>query len=219
MHINNSDKKVMYYPGNKIEAIIFDLGGVILNIDLTGTFKKFKALGIGPDQEAHEIIKNHNIFNRFEIGELRPESFRNEIRKISHNHFENPDFDEIWNSMILDFPEENIRFLESIRTKYRTFLMSNTNLIHYHHYSKILHAQFGYTKLDDLFEKAYYSHTSGMRKPHRDFFTHILTENGLKAENTLFIDDFEENITAAGQIGLKTVHLINGRKLTDLLLS
>jgi putative hydrolase of the HAD superfamily len=207
----------MNLNGNKITAIIFDLGGVILNIDLHEPFERLKTLlGVGLQQNGLHIIKNNDIFLRFEIGAISPVEFRNELRKISTKSFDDDEFDKVWNSIILDYPEDNVRFLENIKSRYRTFLMSNTNEIHYDYYSKTLNHHFGYKDLGELFEKAYYSHSSGMRKPNNNFFEYILKENDLKAENTLFIDDFAENIEAANKLGFNTIHLINGMRISDI---
>jgi len=201
---------------NNIEAVIFDLGGVIVNIDINAGFQRFKSIGIGLDQEPHHIIKNNDVFLRYEVGQISTEVFRDELRKISNQNFKDFEFDEAWNSIIKDFPIENISFLKRLKTEYRTFLMSNTNELHIKHCSQKLSDNFDCNKFDDLFEKVYYSHTSGMRKPNNDFFEHILNENGLKAENTLFVDDFIENIETANQLGIKTFHITNGCKIVDL---
>jgi len=206
----------MNFNGNKIEAIIFDLGGVILNIDIVSGFQNFKSIGIGLDQEPHYIIKNNDVFLKYEVGEISTEVFRDELRKIAHNNFKDEEFDFAWNSILQDFPTENIRFLENLKSKYRTFLMSNTNPMHIGSCSKKLRESFGYNSLADLFEKAYYSHTSGMRKPHSEFFELILQENCLNPETTLFVDDFIENIETAQKLGLQTYHIDNGRKILDL---
>jgi len=207
----------MNFDLKKIDALIIDLGGVILDIDIEGTFDKFKSLGIGPDQPALKLIKENKIFTGFERGEFTPVQFRNEVRKISSSEFSDEEFDEIWNSMILSYPKDRIAALEEFRFKYRTFLMSNTNEIHYHFYSKVLNDSFGYEHLDELFEKAYYSHTSGIRKPDPKFFELILKENNLKAETTLFVDDFIENIEAAQSLNIQTHHISNGSSLVDLI--
>lgn len=207
----------MNFDLRKIDALIIDLGGVILDIDIEGTFDKFKQLGIGPGQSGLQQIKENKIFTSFEKGMFTPQQFRNEIRKVSKAQFSDDEFDEIWNSMILFYPVDRITALEKLRVKYRTFLMSNTNEIHFHFYSKMLSQSFGYDYLDDLFEKAYYSHTSGMRKPDLDFFRHILKENNLSAEKTLFVDDFIENIEAAKSLNINTYHVSNGHSLVDLL--
>ncbi len=206
----------MNFDLKKIDALIIDLGGVILDIDVEGTFTKFKNLGIGPGKPGLDLITKNNIFTGFEIGKYTPEQFRNEVRKVSSSEFSDEKFDEIWNSMILTFPTDRISAIEKFKVKYRSFLMSNTNEIHYHFYSKVLNDNFEYENLDKLFEKAYYSHTSGMRKPDPKFFEHILDENNLKPEHTLFIDDFIENIEAAQSLNIKTYHISNGQSLVDL---
>jgi glucose-1-phosphatase len=206
----------MNFNGNKIEAIIFDLGGVIVNIDIEGGFRNFQSIGIGLEEHPLHIIKNNDVFLRYELGQISTEDFREELKKISNQKFEDIEFDEVWNSIIRDFPLANIRFLEDLKTKCRTFLMSNTNQLHVDSCAHKLKENFGYEGLDDLFEKVYYSHTSGMRKPNQDFFEHILHENGLIAGQTLFVDDFIENIETAKHLGINTFHITNGRKILDL---
>jgi len=199
-----------------IDNIIFDLGGVILEIDLNIIKKGFMSLGFSNSESGIELFKHNPIFNKFEKGEIKPHVFCNEIRKACPKPFSDTRFYEIWNSVILDFPKENIQLLESLHKKYRTFLLSNTNETHYDYYTKILNKKFGIEKLDNLFDKAYYSHTSGMRKPDTEFFELLLHENNLNPERTLFIDDFIENIEAAKSLGIKTVHL-TGFNLMDTL--
>ncbi len=198
----------------EINNIIFDLGGVILEIDIKSAFNKFSQMGISSDKGFGKI-KNNDLFKAYEIGALSTEEFRNEIRKGSKSAFDTNHFDKIWNSIILNYPAENILILENLKPRYRTFLMSNTNELHYLHYNNILHDKYGYQNLDQLFEKTYYSHTSKMRKPESRFFKLILSENNLEPEKTLFIDDFIENIEAADLLGIKTLHLKDGNKLID----
>ena len=117
--------------------------------------------------------------------------------------------------MIIDFPVERIRLLENLKKHYRTFLLSNTNEIHLLSYSALLKRLHG-VELDSLFEKAYYSHLIGLRKPKPDIFEYVLKQQGLKAKETLFIDDLEENIKAAQRVGLQTYLLQAPETLIDL---
>ncbi len=199
----------------EISNIIFDLGGVILDIDIKGVYSKFVQIGIETEYNGFGQFQNNKIFKNYEIGALSTEEFKNEIRKAAKPDFNIQTFDSIWNSIILNYPKENIRILENLKPKYRTFLMSNTNELHYNYYTEILHKEYGYKNLDQLFEKAYYSHTTKMRKPDACFFELILRENNLDPENTLFIDDYIENIEAAASLGIKTLHLKDGYKLAN----
>lgn len=201
---------------NNIDNIIFDLGGVILEIDLDFIKKGFMSLGFSDLESSFEKFKHTQIFEKFEKGLIKPQVFRNEIRESCPKPFSDIQFDEIWNSVILNYPNENIQLLKTLREKYATFLLSNTNEIHYDFYTEILKKKFGIKTLDLLFKKAYFSHTSGMRKPDTEFFELVLHENNLIPEKTLFIDDFNENIQAAKSIRIKTI-LLKDFNLTDTL--
>ncbi len=198
-----------------IDNIIFDLGGVILEIDLNIIKKGFMSLGFNDLESSFEIFKHNQIFETFEKGQIEPQVMRNEIRKACPSSFSDKQFDTIWNSVIVNYPKKNIELLRDLHEKYNTFLLSNTNQIHYDFYTEILKNEFGIEKLDVLFNKAYYSHTSGMRKPNPAFFELVLNENNLKPEQTLFIDDFIENIEAAASLGINTIHL-TGFNLTNI---
>ena len=192
-----------------IENIIFDLGGVILKIDLDMVKTGFISLGFKDLESDFELFKQNLIFEKFEKGQIEAQVFRNEIRKACPKPFSDKQFDEVWNSMLHDFPKRNIKLLQQLKTKYNIFLLSNTNAIHYKYYTNKLNEQFGLESLDLLFNKAYYSHISGLRKPDIHFFNLLLEENKLIAEQTLFIDDLAENISAAQNMGIKTIHLTN----------
>ena len=200
---------------NNIEAVIFDLGGVILDIDIDKIKLGFKSLGFEQLEKSFELFKQNQTFEKFERGEISPQDFRNEIRKACPKPFSDSRFNTVWNSILLNYPSRNIALLKEVKNNYRTFLLSNTNQIHYEYYTKMLNDNFKIKKLDDLFEKAYYSHTSGLRKPNLEFFKRVINENNLEASKTVFIDDFPENIAAAKQLGIKTI-LLNGIKLNNV---
>jgi len=198
-----------------VENIIFDLGGVILNIDIKTAIDNFIKMGISPNQKELNPISSVKLFMDYEVGAISSQDFKDEISKIAKTGVSNEDFINIWNAIILNYPAENIKILEEIKLKYRTFLMSNTNEMHHIHYSNILQTEYGYKSLDELFEKVYFSHISKMRKPEIRFFELLISENNLNPEKTLFIDDFIENIEAAKLLGIKTLHLSDGKELKD----
>jgi len=83
-------------------------------------------------------------------------------------------------------------------------LLSNINPIHYGYIMDYLKQEFGFENNDHLFEKTYYSHFVGLRKPDSAFFEKVLNENGLVAEETLFIDDIAANLEPAKALGIQT---------------
>ena len=102
--------------------------------------------------------------------------------------------DHAWNSLLVGVPKGNHELLLSLKSKYRTFLLSNINPIHYNHIMNYLKNDFGFEGNDHLFEKVYYSHLIGKRKPNAEIFEQVLTENNLDPAETLFIDDSPQHI-------------------------
>ena len=202
-------QKIIFKPYRhlNIKNIIFDLGGVIINIDYHLTIEAFKKLGFNNFDTVFTQASQLGIFDQLDKGLVSHEEFRNYIRELSGIPLNNNQIDEAWNAMLLDFPVERLSLLEKIRDQYRTFLLSNTNQMHCEVYTKDLQATYGVKDLSHFFEKAYLSHEIGMRKPDREAFMLILNENNLKPEETLFIDDTEQHIEGAKKVGINTYYL------------
>jgi len=191
---------------SRIKNIVFDLGDVILNIDVPLASSSFGKLS---GREQHEILtlfKEKELFRLFETGLVDEDAFRNTIREL----LEFPDWSEeiidtAWNSLLLDIPPARIELIKELGKNYRLFLLSNTSSIHIKQVNKILHAASGVEKLDDLFEKVYLSYEMGLMKPDPAIYLQVLEESGLIAEETLFLDDNADNIAAASKLGIDTI--------------
>jgi putative hydrolase of the HAD superfamily len=201
---------------NEIKNILFDWGGVITDLHLESTKKAFRDLGLAIFDEHVPHDPLDKVFIPFETGNISPEEFRNSIRKLSPNPLSDISIDGAWNAMLGALPEERWKLLESLSQVYRTFLLSNTNSIHLNYYFNYLQGIYGTYGYTHLFEKAYFSHELHLRKPNADIFEHVLLDSGIKAGETLFIDDFIENIETARKLGFQTFHLAKPRTLTDL---
>lgn len=198
-----------------IHNIIFDLGGVILNINPQLTVDAFRNLGWRDFYEENNKTNGKELFYSLENGNSSPEVFRNNVRKMTDLQRNDREIDEAWTAMILDIPADRIRYLEELKKSYRLFLLSNTNEIHRIKFHREFEADFGYS-FYDLFERNFYSHEMGMRKPNPRIYIQALTEAGLEPEETLFIDDMEENTEAAKTIGMKVLHIKPGMLLEKL---
>jgi|JI71714BRNA_FD_contig_21_5533159_length_891_multi_6_in_0_out_0_1 FMN phosphatase YigB (HAD superfamily) len=199
-----------------IKNIIFDLGGVFLNIDFSLTSKAFIDLGVLQFNEMFTQHFSNPLFELLETGKINEEEFYIAFRKESKTNLNNEQIKQAWNALLLDFPKERIDWLKSISKKYRIFLFSNTNQIHYESFIEKFGMQHPGEDFNSLFIKAYYSQFLGLRKPYPESFQSILDEQGLLAEETLFIDDTLKNIEAAQQLGLQTIHLKHPLTLLDL---
>lgn len=190
----------------QIKNIIFDLGGVILNIDYNLTINAFKTSGIENFDNLYTQAQQSSLFDDLETGKISPNDFYISLRNISKSNISDIEIEKAWNAMLLDLPKERIDLLNQVKTNYNIFLFSNTNIIHFEAYKKYIDKTFGFD-FNALFKKAYYSHEIGMRKPNKNGFEHILTKNNLNASETLFIDDSIQHIQGAGSLGINTYHL------------
>lgn len=190
-----------------IKNIIFDLGNVLLKINTELSKQAFKNYGIFNFDSLYTLANQVNLFDELETGKITEFEFFEKFRKITKTNLENEIIEKCWNQLIFDYPHENLEILKQIKNSYNTFILSNTNKIHYKHYTYILKKNHGIENLESLVKKAYFSHECGLRKPDKNFFLLVLNENNLITEETLFIDDDIRNIKAANELGIKTYHL------------
>ena len=191
----------------KIKNIIFDLGGVILDIDENIVYKELEKLGISTTELSHskEFIE---LMSKFDTGIYTAPTFRKKAKALlGLEKMTDKRFDDIWNAMLLDIPRERIEAIEKVKKHYKIFLMSNTNVIHYDLYIRDLQLRFGYKEFDELFHKSYFSFAEHLEKPDPRFFELILDHEGLLPEETLFIDDTEKNVKVARSLGIHTYNI------------
>jgi len=201
-----------------IKNIIFDLGGVILNIDFQKAANSFQELGLDDFEALYSKATQSKLFDRLEKGLITADAFRSELRELSGIAMSNQQIDQAWNSLILDFPPARLQLLKDLRANYKIFLLSNTNSIHADYYNHDLYKTHGINGLEELFDKVFYSHDIALRKPDAAPFEYVLNDQKLKAEETLFIDDSLPNILTAHQLGINSIflNLDNGHDVLDL---
>jgi putative hydrolase of the HAD superfamily len=191
-----------------IKNIIFDLGGVIIDIHYQATIESFKKIGFNDFENIYSLIKNTPLFDMLETGKIPPQAFRNELRKFKSS-LTDEQINTSWNTMIGNMPSDNLPLLRNVRKKYKTYLLSNTNAIHIDYFINYLEQKFGYNPLSDMFDKVYFSHEIGQRKPDKEAFETVLHDACLVPSETLFIDDLILNIGGARKAGLLAYHLEN----------
>lgn len=192
---------------NTIKNIVFDLGGVLLNIDPEQTHIAFEKLGIPDFKNNYSLHKADPLFDNLETGKTTEDEFYNGIRQICNKHISDSDIKDAWNALLLDFRTSSLEWMEKNSNRFNLYLLSNTNHIHHVAFTNHFKKQTGKNNFDDYFTKAYYSHNVGLRKPDAAIFEFILNDAGITANETLFIDDLLKNIEAAAALGIKTHHL------------
>jgi len=198
-----------------IKNIIFDLGGVIINLDNQRTEDAFTSLGVKDFRSYFGHGHASSFFKEYEVGRLSDQQFIDSLRQLTGLSLSDEDIVDSWNALLLDFPPERIQLLKQLRKSYRLFLFSNTNALHLAALQKTYRDTFGGGSLEDHFDKTYYSHLMGMRKPDRESFEYILKENQLNAEETMFVDDAIINVEGAEKVGLRGLFLRPGVSLLD----
>ena len=190
-----------------IENIIFDLGGVLLDIDYNQTRVAFENLGISRFDEMYSQANADKLFQKLETGTISEEDFYEELNRAAGLQLSPEEIKQAWNAMLLNFREESLNFLGEIKDKYKIFLLSNTNKIHLTSFNKTFHQKKREKPFESYFNKAFYSFEIGMRKPDVECYEWVLKDLKIDPQKTLFIDDSIKNIEEAEKAGLHTLLL------------
>lgn len=199
-----------------VKNIIFDLGGVLLNLELERTRIAFQRLGMENFDTLYSQSKQIGLFDLFDCGKISSDEFRSVLKTHLPASTSDKEIDFAWNAMLLDLPKERLDLLRKLGKKYRLFLLSNTNEIHVAAFSTYLQSAFGITDFSDYFERWYYSCDIGKRKPNAEVFDFVLRENKLIASETLFVDDSLQHVEGAKNRGMVGVFLSSGKTILDL---
>lgn len=198
----------------KYNALIFDLGGVLIDIDYSKTQVAFEALGIVNFNELYSQAKQKELFDRFETGQISAQNFINQLMHYFTEPISPNKIVHAWNAMILDFQVEKLQLLERLKANYSLFLLSNTNELHVPVVRQRL-AKLTSKNLEDYFSRIYLSNEISYRKPSTEIFELVCDENNLDPSSTLFIDDSIQHIEGAKKIGLQTLHLTSDLNLSS----
>lgn len=191
-----------------IKNIIFDYGNVIFLIDFKRTQHTFTELGIENVEKFFAHTGHDPLFDEFEKGNITSAEFRDGIRRITGiSSLSDEEIDRAWNTLLIGVPPVNHKILLELKKRYRTFLLSNNNEIHYKWIMDYLKREYNLEDNSGFFEKDYYSHLMGKRKPNPDIFEQVLQENNLDPAETLFIDDSPQHLRTAQELGFNT-HLL-----------
>ena len=196
-----------------IKNIIFDLGGVLLNIDYNKTAAAFKKLGTQNFDSLYSQANADRLFEDLETGEISEQNFYKKMLQHCYPSTTQQQVQQAWNEILLDFRKPSLDFLNLIKSKYKLYLLSNTNSIHQVEFDKTLAEEMGRPPLDSYFIKSYYSHIIQKRKPYPSTYNFVLEDAKINAAETLFIDDSVVNTAGAKEAGIQTHLLLPNEKI------
>jgi putative hydrolase of the HAD superfamily len=186
-------------------ALLFDLGNVLLPIDLTLTYEAFSQLSISYNSfEIQNKIIDNGLWLGYEAGLLTDVEFRDLSRDKLCLDCSNDEFDQAFSALLLDFPSNLYSFLHELTANFDLYLLSNTSVIH----SRIFLNNHLGPNGDNLFElskKAHFSYEMGLVKPNPLIYQQVLNENNLTADKLVFFDDNVANVESALKLGIDSV--------------
>ncbi len=201
-----------------IKNIVFDIGNVLVDIDYQVTIGEFQKLAEVDFSQIVSYTKQEQIFDRFERGEISVEAFLKDIKKYLKPEVDDDAIIRAWNSILIHYPTEKFELLEQLKRQYKIYALSNINAIHATSLDVAAQKLFGKESFRDFFHHAFYSHEMGARKPEQKIYEQLLRQATLNPAETLFIDDKEENTSAAAEFGIHIIHLNEREKLLEKLL-
>ena len=198
---------------SNIKTIIFDLGGVIVNLDLELTIMAFKQMGIKRPERFISPGLHSDIFLKLELGEITEEEFYSGIRELAGVNIPDKAIRDAWCALLTDLPKERVRLIEKLKNNHRVILLSNTNSIHLSYFDGMAD---GYNSLSELFDKVYYSFKLHDHKPNLSVFKKIIALEKLVPGETLFVDDAQKNILSAKESGMQTLMITPEKQMEDV---
>lgn len=190
-----------------IKNLIFDFGGVLVDLDKGACVRAFERIGAQGVSQYVDECRQEDLFHDLEVGNTTPAEFCSEVRRITGCDASDEEISGAWNALLTGIPRERLMKLLALQQEYRLFLLSNTNAIHWERAIKDLFPMDGHG-VNDYFEETYLSYELHLLKPSEEIFRHVMTDAGIKPNETIFIDDSAANCKAARELGIRTINAV-----------
>ena len=190
-----------------INTIIFDLGGVIVNLNEGATVEELVRLAPARAQTIEQAYKHAQFFKSYEMGLMTDEEFRTCIRELLGVDVRDQEIDTAWNAMLGDIPVERLQLMTRLRSRYNVMVLSNTNAIHVKSFNQTIQQVSGKPDLTSFADRVFFSHELNLRKPHVEIYQKVIELAGIVAHEAIFLDDKLDNLNGARQAGLRTLHI------------
>lgn len=200
---------------SSLKNILFDMGGVIIDLNVNATLEAFYNMGFPSEFLNYPVNYNTDIFYKYETGKMTTGEFRNAMRKATGVDFEDKVFDDAWGAMLVDIPASRIERIKKLAAKYDLYILSNTSELHTPVFESLF-LQNGGISMRDLFIQRFYSNEIGSHKPNEESYRYVLDHANIKAGETLFLDDNIHNIKAAQELGFNAIHISEWKRFEDL---
>jgi glucose-1-phosphatase len=192
-----------------MKNIIFDLGNVLIDIDFERTFKAFAAISENANwRDGERILKEKQIWSKYEKGLLTNSEFRNVIREELTINATDEQIDTAFCGLLMDIEPVRIELIKKLASKYQIYILSNTSSIHFLEVERILERCTGVKSFNDIFHQVFLSYEMGQLKPDVEIYQEVLKQANLIASETLFLDDLVTNLEGAASVGIQTKQIV-----------
>ena len=199
-----------------IKAIIFDMGGVLVDLDIEDCKKVFKeTLGYNDIDQIIDACHQKGIYGDLEEGTLSAEEFRSIVLAGSRPGSVPEMVDEAMSHILVGIQPYKVQMLKKLAQEYDLYMLSNNNAICLP-YSRAMFADAG-IPLEDIFKKCFFSFEMKALKPSAAFYKAVVEQIGLPAEEMFFIDDSQRNVDGSVAAGLPAVYYEPGTDLEALI--
>lgn len=186
-------------------VILFDLGGVIINLKYEDTISAMQDLGAPDFHQKYTQALQTGLFDDYETGKISSMHFINKLKEMLPNNVSPNKVVSAWNAMIKDFPIEKLNYLLELKKTHTVALLSNTNDLHEACVRRRL-KEVSDLPLEDYFHYTFLSHNIKMRKPHEETFQWVCNQMNIDQPQTvLFLDDSSQHLEGAKKAGLSTL--------------
>lgn len=194
----------------KIKNIVFDLGGVLIELDHTRPILRFKEIGVEDADQLLDPYEQKGVFLEVENGKINDDEFCRRLREHTGKELTYEQIKYAWLGFIVDTPQYKLDYLLELRKKYNVYLLSNTNPIIQEGWARTNQFTPAGRPIGAYFDKMYTSYEVGVTKPDRRIFEYMIRDSGLLPSETLFVDDGKKNIEVARELGFETYQPANG---------
>lgn len=209
---------------NDIKVLLFDLGGVVIDIDPKIAISELKKISSKTATEFKEMDYRYEtfnsdlskFFNAYEKGEISDQSFRDGLRSAGNFDLDDEKIDEIWNLVIVKIHSDILELILQLKKKYSIMILSNTNSIHKYFFNKLCSDLHGKT-FDKLFDNVFYSFELKCRKPDKEIYDKVVEESKYLPREIIFFDDMKENLVECKKMGMSTYHVKSTLELKSFL--
>lgn len=202
----------------RIHTLILDLGGVVVDLNLERFFSALNALGFDAKEHFFSMKQQAAEIHQFEMGDISEADFLKFFAREIKTEKSMVELKNLWCLMVDGINLDTVNTLAELRKHYTLCALSNTNITHHHFLNAHVQEQYGLANLEALFDKSFFSYQHHTRKPTAECFKIALEQFDTPLENTVFIDDIEENINAARALGLTSLLKPRAESLSSFLI-